>query len=152
MDLVWLGHCLVTGLGVGGFTLDPAWDNNASSLRFNSTLNPASLVGKLDRRWTNSYAINNHEKPCSASRHLCRWSKLLAHSSDIRRLAIDDTPHAALSSFYSASNDLASASNAVFSSKDGCFQVGTAASPLTPQSLIEAYDITQGYQKQGTRM
>ena len=164
IDVVWLGHCLanlVVAVGdVPGSSRLPLGakrtKNMISSLKLNSTLNHASLVGKLDGSRTNSYAINNHEKPCSTSRHLCRWFKFLAHFSDIRRSAIDDTQHAALPSFYSASNGLASTSNPVFTSKDGCVQelsflIGTTASPLTPQSLIKVYDNTQGYQKQGTR-
>jgi hypothetical protein len=72
------------------------------------------------------------------------------------RFALDNAQHAALSPFHSEWNDFASTSSLVFPPNDGrayglSISISAATSPPTPESLIEAYNITQGYQEQGVK-
>jgi len=70
-----------------------------------------------------------------------------------RRLGLDNAQY---SSVFSAWNGLANPSSLVFPSDDGCvhapsLSIDTIASPLTPESLIEVYNITKGLHQQGMR-
>jgi len=113
-----------------------------------------SLVGSVD-----GYPPNSCNGPSHFRRHLRRWLKLVAHFTVFRRLALgDDTQHY-------ARNGLANTTNLVdcdwTQSNDGCFHgcvhppplsIGAVGSPLTPEALIEAYNTTEGLQKQGMRV
>jgi hypothetical protein len=78
-------------------------------------------------------------------------AQLLAHLL----FALD---HAALLPFYPAWNGLTNTTHLVdwVSSNGGCvhapsLSIGDVASILTPESLVEAYNITEGLQKQGMK-
>jgi hypothetical protein len=90
---------------------------------------------------TGSYLIDD-KNARSASGRLQRYFKTLAHRSVVHHLQLDDNP------FSSAWNGLASTSNLVLTSNDGCVHssLSTGAGVPLPDSRYTG----QGYQPQGT--